>query len=125
MCWRENSIQKEGTSMTPRKLFLALATMLAAGAAIAGDLPRLPVALKLPQSGESPGVVTFTHESHVDAARPRCVTCHPRLFSILGRSATQRARVVTHAAMEKGEMCGACHGKAAFNFDDCSACHQM
>lgn len=111
--------------MTSTKLFLVLAAMLAAAVAVAGDLPRLPLALKLPQSGESPGVVTFTHESHVDAAKPRCVTCHPGQFSILGRSATKRARVVTHAAMEKGEMCGACHGKAAFNFEDCSACHAM
>lgn len=122
---RQNPMEMEGTSMTSRKLFLALTVLLAAGVAMAGDLPRLPVPLKLPQSGQSPGVVTFTHESHVDAAKPRCVACHPKQFSILGRSATKRTRVVTHAAMEKGEMCGACHGKSAFNFDDCSTCHAM
>ena len=122
---REIRMEREGTSMTTRKLFLALAATFAAGTVAAGDLPRLPVALKLPPSGESPGVVTFNHDMHVDASKPTCVSCHPRLFSILGRSATKRSKVVTHAAMEKGELCGACHGKAAFNFDDCSTCHAM
>ena len=40
-------------------------------------------------------------------------------------SATKRVKAVTHAAMEKGESCGACHGKQAFNFDDCTMCHAM
>ena len=111
--------------MTSRKLTVTLAALLLCGAALADDLPRLPGALKLPQSGESPGVVTFNHDMHVDTSAPGCVSCHPRLFSILGRSATKRAKVVTHAAMEKGESCGACHGKKAFNFDDCTMCHAM
>jgi c(7)-type cytochrome triheme protein len=25
--------------------------------------------------------------------------------------------------MEKGQSCGACHGKQAFGFDDCEMCH--
>ena len=107
------------------KLALTLALTLAAGAVLAADLPRLPLALKLPQSGESPGVVTFNHDMHVDTSKPDCVACHPRLFGILGRSATKRTRVVTHAGMEKGDSCGACHGKKAFNFDDCTMCHAM
>lgn len=111
--------------MISRNLVLALAVMLAGGAALAGDLPRLPAALKLPQSGDSPGVVTFNHDMHVDASKPDCVACHPRLFGILGRSAGRKPKVVTHAAMEKGDSCGACHGKKAFNFDDCTMCHAM
>ncbi len=111
--------------MTTRKLALMLAVTFAAGAALAGDLPRLPQALKLPQSGESPGVVTFNHDMHVDPSKPECVACHPRLFGILGRSTPRKASVVTHAAMEKGGSCGACHGNKAFNFDDCSMCHAM
>jgi c(7)-type cytochrome triheme protein len=88
------------------------------------SLPKLPQALQLPQSVDSPGVVTFNHESHVDAKKPQCATCHPRLFSILGRSAEKRVRIVKHEAMEKGgESCGACHGKTAFNFEDCTTCH--
>jgi c(7)-type cytochrome triheme protein len=94
------------------------------GVTAAADLPRLPQPLQMPQSVDSPGVVTFRHESHVDAKGPQCATCHPRLFSILGRSAEKRVRIVKHEAMEKGgESCGACHGKAAFGFEDCTACH--
>ncbi len=111
--------------MISRKLALLLAVVLAGGAALAGDLPRLPGALKLSQTGESPGVVTFNHDMHVDGAKPDCVACHPRLFGILGRSTTRKAKPITHAAMEKGDACGACHGSKAFNFDDCSLCHAM
>lgn len=106
-----------------RKLIPLLPALLLAGTSLGAELPRLPVALKLPQSTESPGVVTFNHDMHVDSAKPTCVSCHPRLFSILGRSAATRTKVATHAAMEKGAACGACHGKAAFNLDDCTMCH--
>ncbi|ABS26006.1 cytochrome c3 family protein [Anaeromyxobacter sp. Fw109-5] len=111
--------------MTTTKLMRigAVVGALLAGGALAGDLPRLPQALPLPQGAESPGEVTFRHDSHVDSAKPACASCHPRLFSILGRSAERRDRVVKHAAMEKGESCGACHGKQAFGFDDCTMCH--
>jgi c(7)-type cytochrome triheme protein len=90
------------------------------------DLPRLPKPLQLAQSKDSPGLVKFDHGSHVDYAKPACASCHPRLFGILGRSAQARQeRMITHATMEKGAACGACHGKAAFNFDDCTMCHAM
>jgi c(7)-type cytochrome triheme protein len=111
--------------MTARKLALALAALAAGTAALAGDLPRLPAALQLPQGQGSPGAVTFRHDMHVEAAKPDCVACHPRLFGILGRSSTRRAAAVTHAAMEKGGACGSCHGKAAFNLEDCSMCHKL
>ena len=113
--------------MTSRKLIIAIAALLIGGAALADNMPKLPGALKLPQSGESPGVVTFNHDMHVDTSKAAgsCTACHPRLFSILGKSATKRVKVVTHDAMLKGESCGACHGKQAFNFDDCTMCHAM
>lgn len=111
--------------MTPTKLIPMLAAVALAGSALAGDLPRMPGALKLAQSGESPGVVTFNHDMHVDTAKPACAGCHPRQFSILGRSATKRRPPITHAAMEKGQACGACHGKEAFDFSDCTSCHAM
>jgi len=109
------------------RTLLAIAALLLGGSALAADLPRLPHALQLPQSGESPGVVTFNHDMHVDMAKPAaaCVVCHPANFSILGRSATKKVKAVTHDAMKKGEACGACHGKQAFNFDDCTMCHKM
>ncbi len=113
--------------MTSRKLLTAIAALLIAGAALADNMPKLPGALQLPQSGDSPGVVTFNHDMHVDTSKAAgsCMACHPRLFRILGRSATTKATPVTHAAMEKGGACGACHGKQAFNFDDCTMCHKM
>lgn len=112
--------------MTSRKLaFTLLATLALGGSALAGDLPRLPTALKLPQSSDSPGLVKFNHDMHVDTSKPDCVACHPRIFGILGRSTTRKVAVVTHATMEKGGACGACHGKTAFNFEDCTMCHAM
>jgi c(7)-type cytochrome triheme protein len=106
-----------------KKLVVAAALLLG-GAALADGLPNLPQALPMARGADSPGQVTFNHESHVDAAKPGCISCHPRRFAILGRSAAERATpAITHAAMEKGEACGACHGKQAFGFDDCTSCH--
>jgi c(7)-type cytochrome triheme protein len=101
----------------------ALAALLVAGAALANDLPRLPAPVQLPAGVESPGLVKFDHATHVDSAKPRCLGCHATEFGILGRSAEQKAKPVTHARMEKGEACGACHGKTAFDFQDCTMCH--
>jgi c(7)-type cytochrome triheme protein len=102
--------------------------VLAAGiglgsAALAEGLPRLPGELTMPQGEDSPGKVTFRHDSHVDSAKPGCVTCHPRAFSILGRSSDRVREKITHDAMEKGKACGSCHGKQAFGFDECGNCH--
>ncbi|HEU0054666.1 MAG TPA: c(7)-type cytochrome triheme domain-containing protein [Longimicrobium sp.] len=111
------------------KWLAAAAGVVLGGAALAADLPGLPRELRLPQSKDSPGVVAFRHESHVDTGRPDCVACHPRRFGILGRSSEQRGPAITHAAMEKGEACGGCHGAkkdgkdVAFGFDDCTGCH--
>jgi c(7)-type cytochrome triheme protein len=111
--------------MTTWKLIPLLAAAAFSSAALAADLPKLPAALKLVQGKESPGVVTFNHDMHVDSAKPDCISCHPRHFGILGKSTTSERPAVTHARMEKGESCGACHGKAAFNFEDCTSCHKM
>jgi c(7)-type cytochrome triheme protein len=104
------------------KRMVVVLGMVVAASALADGLPNLPPALKLPQTGDSPGLVTFNHESHVDAKSPGCVSCHPKLFGILGRSSAKRAPI-THAEMEKGSSCGACHGKEAFAFEDCTMCH--
>ena len=111
--------------MTARMLASMLAAIALAAGTAAADLPNLPVALKLPQSGESPGVVTFNHDMHIDSSKPACVSCHPSRFGILGRSGGKKRAAITHATMEKGASCGACHGKTAFNFDDCTMCHAM
>jgi c(7)-type cytochrome triheme protein len=108
-------------------LLIALACIGLGSAALGQNLPKLPDALTLPQSGDSPGKVTFLHVSHV-GERPDCTQCHPTLFSIVKQPAGAPAgtRKITHANMEKGRQCGACHnGKKAFGFDDCTACHRQ
>ena len=51
--------------------------------ATAGGLSRLPAARVLAGAEDSPGAVTFRHESHLDPEAPDCTTCHPRLFRIV------------------------------------------
>jgi c(7)-type cytochrome triheme protein len=105
---------------------LAAALLLAAAAQAAG-LPKLPKGIALPQGGDSPGQVTFNHDTHVEASKPgSCVACHPRLFPILKSSSLPKG-TITHEKMLQGQHCGACHGKgkAAFDFEDaCENCHQ-
>lgn len=83
---------------------------------------RLPADLVFNSASDAPGVVVFRHASHVAIARGSCVTCHPRPFRIL-----HPARRTSHAEMDAGGSCGACHdGKAAFSIahpDSCEFCH--
>ncbi|MGE5362314.1 MAG: cytochrome c3 family protein [Bacteroidales bacterium] len=107
-------------------IVLALLIGAVSGAlALAQDLPKLPPAKVLAQSPDSPGKVTFVHASHM-GARPDCTQCHPKLFPIAkGAAASTASGRITHAKMEKGGYCGACHNaKAAFGFDDCTTCHK-
>jgi c(7)-type cytochrome triheme protein len=104
------------------KNLLLVATLVLSGSVAFAALPKLPGPKALPSSPDSPGVVTFNHQSHVDAARPNCVRCHPTLFKILARTARTP---ITHDRMKQGQQCGACHGKTAFGFeDDCTMCHR-
>jgi c(7)-type cytochrome triheme protein len=103
------------------------ALLLCAGlatAASAADLKDLPADYAMPMGEGSPGKVTFSHASHVDSSKPTCTACHPGDFKILQAGATADGAKVTHDRMEKGAQCGACHGKAAFGFEDCTMCHQ-
>ena len=108
-----------------RAWLMASVALLAGGVLAAQGLPKLPDALPLTQSADSPGKVTFNHVTHVDEAKPACTTCHPSLFRILPKGSPKPKVTITHAAMEKGELCGACHdGKKAFALaDDCTMCH--
>jgi c(7)-type cytochrome triheme protein len=100
-----------------------LATLgLGLGGSALADLPKLPGDLQLRRGADSPGQVVFRHASHVDAAKPDCVACHPRRFSILGSEGTPRA-AITHQAMEQRQACGGCHGQQAFGFEECGNCH--
>ena len=102
------------------------AAVLLASALAAQTLPKLPKAIALPRSADSPGAVTFNHETHVDTAKPACTECHPKLFSILKAGAPAPRVAIRHESMDKGQQCGACHdGKKAFALqDDCAGCHQ-
>jgi c(7)-type cytochrome triheme protein len=107
------------------QLAAVLAVALVAGtAAGAGKLHRLPTDYVFARGDGSPGPVTFSHRSHVDEAKPACMTCHPRTFRITESGRPQDRDRITHARMEKGAACGACHGKTAFAFDSCEMCHR-
>jgi c(7)-type cytochrome triheme protein len=102
----------------------ALLGLACVGAVAAQDrLPKLPGPYTLAQTGDSPGKVTFNHASHVDPDAPDCTSCHPKVFRILKPGTATDGRSITHDAMTKGASCGACHGKKAFGFDDCTMCH--
>jgi c(7)-type cytochrome triheme protein len=105
---------------------VVLATILVvSGAAAAQNMPKLPPDTTLPQSGDSPGKVVFSHQSHVSyQAKADCTACHPALAPIVKTSRSAKRAPLTHAAMLKGQACGACHGKTAHNFDDCTTCHK-
>jgi c(7)-type cytochrome triheme protein len=85
----------------------------------------LPDPIVMPMSEESPGAVTFNHDSHVDLSNPRCDGCHSGLFPLLKASAS-KAPAVYSKDMHEAEACGACHdGNQSFDArDDCAACHQ-
>lgn len=110
---------------TALALLVAASLMLAGVAFAQGKMPRLPKPYGFPQAGDSPGRVTFNHESHVDENAPDCTACHPRLFKILKPGATPDRQAITHDAMNQGQACGSCHnGKKSFGFDDCTLCHR-
>lgn len=104
---------------------LALPLVIGTAAGRAQGLPKLPDALTIAKSADSPGQVTFNHASHVDQAKPDCTTCHPKTFGILGSKGGTRS-VMKHENFEKGHQCGTCHnGKQAFALeDDCTNCHR-
>ena len=105
---------------------VVLAALALVGTACAqSKMPKLPAPYAFPQTGDSPGKVTFNHESHVDEAAPSCTSCHPKVFKILKAGATADGKAITHDAMDKGQACGACHnGQKSFGFDDCTMCHR-
>jgi c(7)-type cytochrome triheme protein len=115
--------------MDKRKMLRWAAVLLVAGVtgfSTAGDLKNLPADYVFTPGEGSPGPVTFSHATHVDADRPSCLTCHPSWFRILVKGETAGGERITHDRMEKQKQaCGACHGGKAFGFEDCSNCHRM
>jgi c(7)-type cytochrome triheme protein len=114
------------SSRAPSTLTAVVAAVLVcAGIAVAQNMPKLPADITLQQSGDSPGKVTFSHANHLSyQAKPDCTVCHPKLAPITKAPKGVKRAPTTHALMLKGEACGACHGKTAHNFDDCTTCHK-
>ncbi len=101
-------------------LAVAATTLVLGGQAGAQQL-RLPQDVVYAKASGSPGKVVFSHTSHV-AYSEKCTACHVKLFPIL-----RPMRDVTHAVMDAGGSCGACHnGQMAFGPGDpvtCARCH--
>ena len=78
---------------------------------------RLPPDLVL-DAKDSPGPVVFRHSTHVAFTDNKCLTCHPRPFSIL-----HPKRRFLHDDMNAGRSCGVCHdGKTATATTDSESC---
>jgi len=93
----------------------------------ATDMPKLPADFVFPQGEDSPGKVTFSHESHVPRAAekgPACTSCHQERGFSLRQSGKTRQPGLFMDRMQKGELCGKCHdGKQATGVDECTLCH--
>ena len=88
---------------------------------------HLPDDYTFPMGEDSPGPVTFSHESHYNYDEPNCKDCHPAHFKMLEPGKSPEGPI-TMDSMAEGKNCGACHnGKIAFDaMDDenCTVCHQ-
>ena len=99
--------------------------------AVAPAVPQVkdPADLAFERGKDSPGPVTFSHESH-RAKVEKCAVCHTKVFKM-------KKGATGPLAMEKmkaGEQCGACHNgktevasKVVFTVDDkanCERCHK-
>jgi c(7)-type cytochrome triheme protein len=84
----------------------------------------LPGAYTFPAGAESPGPVTFHHESHVDAGRPDCASCHMTRFSITSPGELLLG-AMSYERVHEGDLCASCHdGVQGFGIeDDCEFCH--
>ena len=90
------------------------------------DELTLPEDFDFPKGENSPGLVTFSHELHVDPDQPDCANCHAAAFPILKVAEDQRPKLAEKAMHQKAR-CGRCHnGKPMFSVDeedDCEMCH--
>jgi len=89
---------------------------------------ELPLDYTFPVSAESPGEVTFSHESHVFAQdSPNCAACHSHGFS-MEKSGAPVSGKLSYSRVHKGDLCASCHnGETAFGTseeDTCEDCHQ-
>jgi c(7)-type cytochrome triheme protein len=78
----------------------------------AEDEEVLPSDVELEPAEESPGQVTFSHESHT--AILTCINCHREME----KSDEKTVFIGTH------DDCEVCHGTVAFGMDTCERCHK-
>jgi c(7)-type cytochrome triheme protein len=113
-----------GTTPPSMAMGGASASGAAPGAAPAAATPataagRGPAPHAFPASADSPGRVTFRHQTH---ARGGCTACHPKLFKMAP------APPRPGGGMHEKSSCGACHdGSMAFGVEDsdaCTRCHK-
>ena len=65
---------------------------------------------------DSLNTAVFSHTVHLEWST--CQSCHPQRFP-------KKHEPITHAAMQKGQYCGACHGTVAFPMRSaCYRCHR-
>ena len=71
-----------------------------------------------PKGEDSPGKVTFRHESHMKGGTS-CAACHPKPYGMKFKTPAPGG------AMHEASSCGACHdGKKSFACDDVEACER-
>jgi c(7)-type cytochrome triheme protein len=108
-----------------RTLRASDAPLLRASTSGASEVLALPEPYVFPQAETSPGEVTFSHATHVDAAEPRCAGCHAGTYRI-----NLPGALVTGGwsldRVHQGDLCASCHdGTRAFAIiEDCERCHQ-
>ena len=92
---------------------------------------NLPEDFVYPQGEDSPGEVTFSHDSHVDTSNPNCNVCHKgATFSFNLTPVAEKPKLDYDTIHTSGAHCNQCHnGTDAFNTVDeeeenCMYCHQ-
>jgi c(7)-type cytochrome triheme protein len=102
--------------MAIRRIFLTLITVVVScSPSIAADVVDVAFHTR------NAGAIIFSHQKHLKtpAISNNCATCHDKIYTMRNK------RPVTMAEMEKGESCGACHGRIAFTLGACGSCHAI
>jgi len=84
-----------------------------------GPLSALPAPYLFPSSEDSPGPVTFRHESHADGSSPNCGACHAEAFSLID-AGRPRSGALSYERIHEGDLCATCH-----DVEECEGCHSM
>jgi c(7)-type cytochrome triheme protein len=71
---------------------------------------------RVPKEGGEEMKAVFPHRPHTTLLS--CDSCHPAPYQM-----EAGATPITMEQLEKGELCGACHGKVAFPVSACGRCH--